>query len=172
MRSRSRFNTSPNIRGLTAATLYPGIGLLETMALSVGRGTPLPFEILGAPYIDGEELARELNGAGLASCLRFEPVDFIPEASVYAGSMTQTRSALDMALAVASLLNGPILGLFLLAATRRTDPRAALLGMLAGLAAVLAVWLVTPVAWPWYAAIGSLTTLGIGSAVSAHPQER
>lgn len=45
-------NTSPNMRSLSAAALYPGIGLLER-AVSVGRGTPTPFEILGAPYIDG-----------------------------------------------------------------------------------------------------------------------
>ena len=79
------FNTSPNIRSLTAATLYPGIGLLETMALSVGRGTPTPFEILGAPYIDGEALAAELNLGAPSACIRFEPAVFTPDASVFKG---------------------------------------------------------------------------------------
>lgn len=74
-------NTSPNMRSLTEAGLYPGIGLLES-AISVGRGTPTPFEVIGAPYIDGERLARELPPiAGVA----FTPIRFTPAASVFAG---------------------------------------------------------------------------------------
>jgi uncharacterized protein YbbC (DUF1343 family) len=72
-------NTSPNMRSLDAATLYPGIGLLES-AISVGRGTPTPFELLGAPYIDGARLAAEVRVAGL----RLEPVRFTPLASIHA----------------------------------------------------------------------------------------
>lgn len=78
-------NPSPNMRSLTEATLYPGIGLLED-ALSVGRGTDTPFEVVGAPYIDGVKLAGELNGAGLPG-VRFVPVRFTPTASVYAGKL-------------------------------------------------------------------------------------
>ena len=44
-------NLSPNMRNLTEATLYAGVGVLETTAVSVGRGTDTPFEILGAPYV-------------------------------------------------------------------------------------------------------------------------
>jgi uncharacterized protein YbbC (DUF1343 family) len=58
-------NPSPNMRNLTAALLYPGVGMLEFCQLSVGRGTATPFEILGAPYIDDLRLAAELNRAGL-----------------------------------------------------------------------------------------------------------
>jgi uncharacterized protein YbbC (DUF1343 family) len=72
-------NTSPNMRSLNAAALYPGIGLMER-ALSVGRGTPTPFEILGAPYIDGEALIRE---AGPLPGLSLEPVRFTPAASTH-----------------------------------------------------------------------------------------
>ncbi|MGH9904268.1 MAG: exo-beta-N-acetylmuramidase NamZ domain-containing protein, partial [Pyrinomonadaceae bacterium] len=54
-------NPSPNMRSLTEATLYPGIGLLETTNVSVGRGTDTPFEIVGAPWIDGARLALLLN---------------------------------------------------------------------------------------------------------------
>ena len=43
-------NPSPNMRSLTEAILYPGIGLLETTNLSVGRGTDTPFEVIGAPW--------------------------------------------------------------------------------------------------------------------------
>ena len=74
-------NTSPNMRSLTAAILYPGIGLHET-ALSVGRGTDTPFEIIGAPYIDDVRLAMELNSAGLEG-VRFVPVRFTPTASTF-----------------------------------------------------------------------------------------
>jgi len=74
-------NTSPNIRSLNAAGLYPGLGLLER-ALSVGRGTPTPFEIIGAPYIDGTRLAREL---GPIPGVLFEPIRFTPTASIHQG---------------------------------------------------------------------------------------
>ncbi len=77
-------NPSPNMRSLTEATLYPGIGLLETTALSVGRGTGTPFEVVGAPYIDDVQLAKELNAAGLPG-LRFVPVRYTPTASVFEG---------------------------------------------------------------------------------------
>ncbi len=87
--------------------------------------------------------------------------------AVGVGLMAGTRSALDMALSVASLVNGPILGVFLLGATRRGSPGSALAGMSVGIAAVTAVWLGTPVAWPWYAAIGSLTTLLAGLLADA-----
>jgi uncharacterized protein YbbC (DUF1343 family) len=54
-------NPSPNMRSLTQAFLYPGIGLLETTNLSVGRGTDTPFEVIGAPWLDGQKLAAEMN---------------------------------------------------------------------------------------------------------------
>jgi uncharacterized protein YbbC (DUF1343 family)/CubicO group peptidase (beta-lactamase class C family) len=74
-------NPSPNIRSLTAATLYPGLGLHES-ALSVGRGTGTPFEVVGAPYIDDVAFAAELNHAGLAG-LRFIPIRFTPTYSTF-----------------------------------------------------------------------------------------
>lgn len=77
-------NPSPNMRSLTAATLYPGVGVLEFCALSVGRGTGTPFEILGAPYIDDRRLAADLNAAGLAG-VRFIPARFTPSASMFQG---------------------------------------------------------------------------------------
>jgi SSS family transporter len=72
------------------------------------------------------------------------------------------RSALNTALSVASLINGPILGVFFLGATKRGGTPAALTGMIAGLAAVLPVAFLTRVAWPWYTVVGSLTTFGAG----------
>ena len=77
-------NPSPNMRSLRQATLYPGIGLLETTNLSVGRGTDTPFEIVGAPWLDGRKLAKELNARTLPG-VRFVPVRFTPRASVFKG---------------------------------------------------------------------------------------
>ncbi len=75
---------SPNMRSLTAATLYPGVGLLEFCKLSVGRGTGTPFELLGAPYVDDLKLAAELNRDAVPG-VRFVPVRFTPESSVFQG---------------------------------------------------------------------------------------
>ena len=77
-------NPSPNMRSLTEATLYPGIGLLETTNLSVGRGTDTPFEVIGAPWLDGQRLAAYLNERGLEG-VRFVPIKFTPRASVFKG---------------------------------------------------------------------------------------
>lgn len=75
-------NPSPNMRNLNEGLLYPGIGLLETTNLSVGRGTDTPFEIIGAPWIDGLRLAGELNRAGLSG-VRFTPTFFTPTSSKF-----------------------------------------------------------------------------------------
>ena len=75
-------NPSPNMRSLTEATLYPGIGLLETTNVSVGRGTDTPFEVVGAPWLDGRKLAAYLNGRNIKG-VRFVPVRFKPKASVF-----------------------------------------------------------------------------------------
>src|SRR5204863_10160441 len=74
-------NPSPNMRNLTEAILYPGVGLLES-ALSVVRGTDTPFEVVGAPYIDDLKLAEELNHAGWAGLI-FVPIQFTPTYSVH-----------------------------------------------------------------------------------------
>lgn len=77
-------NPSPNMRSLTQAFLYPGIGLLETTNLSVGRGTDTPFEVVGAPWLDGRKLARELATRGIpgVSCV---PIEFTPSSSKFSG---------------------------------------------------------------------------------------
>jgi len=77
-------NPSPNMRSLTEATLYPGIGLLETTNVSVGRGTDTPFELVGAPWIDEQQLASYLNQRRIAG-VRFVPVRFTPNTSVFKG---------------------------------------------------------------------------------------
>ena len=81
-------NPSPNMRSLTQALLYPGIGLLETTNLSVGRGTDTPFEIVGAPWLDSRQLASALNAAGLPGA-QFVPVSFTPKSSRFADQRCQ-----------------------------------------------------------------------------------
>lgn len=81
-------NPSPNMRSLTQAVLYPGIGLLETTNLSVGRGTDTPFEVLGAPWIESLEFARHLNSQSLEGVC-FVPIKFTPKSSKYANENCQ-----------------------------------------------------------------------------------
>jgi uncharacterized protein YbbC (DUF1343 family)/CubicO group peptidase (beta-lactamase class C family) len=76
-------NPSPNMRNLTQAFLYPGIGLLETTNLSVGRGTDTPFEVVGAPWLDGQKLAADLNARQIAG-VAFVPIEFMPTSSKFA----------------------------------------------------------------------------------------
>lgn len=94
---------SPNLRTLTQATLYPGVALVEGANVSVGRGTETPFEVLGAPWIDGQALADYLNRRQIAG-VRFVPLAFTPTASRYAKHrchgvriVLHDRQALDVA---------------------------------------------------------------------------
>jgi uncharacterized protein YbbC (DUF1343 family) len=77
-------NPSPNMRALSAALLYPGIGILETTNLSVGRGTERPFEWIGAPWLDGVRVARALAEEKLPG-IRFVPAKLTPASSVHQG---------------------------------------------------------------------------------------
>jgi SSS family transporter len=83
-----------------------------------------------------------------------------------------STSVVNNALAIAGFSSGLLLGVFLLGVlTRRVDQRAALVGLIAGLAVLLVVKFVLPrfglvVAWPWFAVIGSTATFGVGLAAS------
>jgi uncharacterized protein YbbC (DUF1343 family) len=77
-------NPSPNIRNLREAELYPAVGLLESTNLSVGRGTDVPFELLGAPWINPGRLSRTLNRQKIAG-IKFSPIDFTPTSDRYKG---------------------------------------------------------------------------------------
>jgi uncharacterized protein YbbC (DUF1343 family) len=77
--------TSPAMPHLSTAVVYPGMCLLEGTNLSLGRGTALPFEVCGAPWLDGYALAAALNELQLAG-VRFRATVFTPSASNHAGS--------------------------------------------------------------------------------------
>jgi uncharacterized protein YbbC (DUF1343 family)/CubicO group peptidase (beta-lactamase class C family) len=111
-------NPSPNLRSVTEAGLYPGVGLIEGTNVSVGRGTDTPFELLGAPWMKGRELASYLNARGIAG-VRFVPVTFTPTASNYAG---QKCEGVNLVLTERNALDGPELGIELAAALRKLYP--------------------------------------------------
>ena len=77
---------SPNIPSPQTALVYAGICLFEGTNLSVGRGTTMPFQYLGAPYIDAYRLAEQLNRLGLKG-VYFLPAFFTPSLSLYAGQL-------------------------------------------------------------------------------------
>ena len=77
-------NPSPNIRSVTQALLYSGVGLLEATNVSVGRGTERPFEVIGAPWLDPHRVSQDLNELRLPG-VAFEPVVFTPTADRYMG---------------------------------------------------------------------------------------
>ena len=77
---------SPNLRTVDAAVLYPAVGLLEATNVSVGRGTETPFEVIGAPWMDGHALAVELEDAGIQG-ISFEPTKFTPTANPHKSTL-------------------------------------------------------------------------------------
>jgi len=77
---------SPNLPTPDAAAVYPGLVALEGTNLSEGRGTTRPFELFGAPWIDGHELAAKLNGLALPG-VRFREAWFTPSFSKFQGEL-------------------------------------------------------------------------------------
>jgi uncharacterized protein YbbC (DUF1343 family) len=75
---------SPNMPTLRSAIVYPGTVLIEALNLSEGRGTTIPFELFGAPYINSEKLKRNLDARKIKGCA-FRIHDFIPTFHKYSG---------------------------------------------------------------------------------------
>ena len=111
-------NPSPNLRSLTEATLYPGVALVEGTNVSVGRGTETPFELLGAPWIHGRELAQYLNAREISG-VRFIPVSFTPNASNYAG---QKCEGVNTVVVERNAFDAPELGIELASALHKLYP--------------------------------------------------
>ncbi len=111
-------NPSPNLRSLTQATLYPGVALVESANVSVGRGTATPFEVIGAPWISGKRLADYLNRRQLQG-IAFEPVAFVPASDRLSGRNCQ---GVRLRLTDRAALDSPALGLELAAALYRLYP--------------------------------------------------
>ncbi|HTZ95533.1 MAG TPA: exo-beta-N-acetylmuramidase NamZ domain-containing protein [Terriglobales bacterium] len=114
----SWINPSPNLRDLTQATLYPGVALVEGTNVSVGRGTDTPFEVLGAPWIKGQELAQYLNARDISG-VRFVPTTFTPNASNYSGVKCD---GINLILTDRNAFDAPELGIELAAALHKLYP--------------------------------------------------
>jgi len=112
-------NPSPNLRSLIEATLYPGVGLVEGTNVSVGRGTDTPFELLGAPWINGRELAQYLNARQISG-VRFVPLTFTPSSSNYAGQLCH---GVNVVLNNREFLDAPELGIELASALEKLYPQ-------------------------------------------------
>lgn len=75
---------SPNLPTYRSSIVYSAVVLMECINLSLGRGTPMPFEYIGAPWIDPVKFADDLNKMGM-SAFRFRPVYFTPLMRRYSG---------------------------------------------------------------------------------------
>jgi uncharacterized protein YbbC (DUF1343 family) len=105
---------SPNLRTLNGAFLYPGLEILQAGSVSVGRGTATPFEVLGAPWIHGDEFSEALERRHIPG-VRFAPARFTPTSDIYRGEACQgvtisitNRDRLDsmrMGLEIAAVLD-------------------------------------------------------------------
>jgi uncharacterized protein YbbC (DUF1343 family) len=112
-------NPSPNMRSLTEAVLYPGLGILEATNVSLGRGTDTPFELLGAPWIQPRELAAYLNARAISG-VRFVPTEFMPNASVYA---QQKCGGVNILVTDRNSLDAPELGIEIASALHSLYPQ-------------------------------------------------
>lgn len=112
-------NPSPNLRSLTEAALYPGIGLIEGSNLSVGRGTDTPFELIGAPWIDPVLLANTLNARSLDG-IRFLPIRFTPASARYQG---QLCGGVQLIVTDRASLDAPEIGIEIAAALHQLYPQ-------------------------------------------------
>ncbi|MEJ2009796.1 MAG: DUF1343 domain-containing protein [Acidobacteriota bacterium] len=112
-------NPSPNLRSLTEEILYPGVAMVEGSNVSVGRGTDTPFELLGAPWIDGKLLATYLNSRNIQG-VRFLPAQFTPRSSIYAG---EECHGVQIFLVDRQALNAPELGVELASALYQFFPK-------------------------------------------------
>jgi uncharacterized protein YbbC (DUF1343 family) len=112
-------NPSPNLRSLTEATLYPGVALVEGTNVSVGRGTDMPFELLGAPWINARELTAYLNAREIPG-VRFVAVTFTPFSSNYSGQLCR---GINLVLTARKFLDSPELGIELAASLLKLYPQ-------------------------------------------------
>lgn len=110
---------SPNIRNLTENVLYPALGMIEYSNISVGRGTDTPFEVLGAPWIDGRALADYLNHRRIPG-VRFIPRDFTPTAAKFKGEVCH---GINLVVLDRRALDSPELGMEIAAALLKLYPQ-------------------------------------------------
>jgi uncharacterized protein YbbC (DUF1343 family)/CubicO group peptidase (beta-lactamase class C family) len=111
-------NTSPNLRSVTEAILYPGVAEIEGTNVSVGRGTDTPFEVVGAPWIKAREFSTYMNARGIQS-VRFVPIVFTPSSSNFAGERCE---GVNLIVLDRNTLDSPELGIELASALHKLYP--------------------------------------------------
>ncbi len=109
---------SPNLRRLEQAILYPGVAWVEGANVSVGRGTDTPFEMIGAPWIDGRKLSGYLTQRNIMG-VSFNTVRFTPTASRHSG---QVSNGVSVTLRDRDALDSSLLGLELVSALVKLFP--------------------------------------------------
>jgi uncharacterized protein YbbC (DUF1343 family) len=109
---------SPNMPTLDTAIVYPGTVLFEGIMLSEGRGTTRPFELVGAPWIEAERFARDMNALGLAG-VYFRPAVFEPTFQKHA---RQTCGGCQIHVTARHLFKPVLVGVALAGMFRRTNP--------------------------------------------------
>jgi uncharacterized protein YbbC (DUF1343 family)/CubicO group peptidase (beta-lactamase class C family) len=115
----SWINPSPNLRSIEETVLYPGVALVEGANVSVGRGTSEPFNLVGAPWIDGQTLATELRKRDIPG-VRFESAAFTPSEDRYANTLCH---GVRITVTDRKSLDAPELGIELAAALHRLYPK-------------------------------------------------
>ena len=115
---------SPNLRTPIAAILYPALGMTEYNNISVGRGTPTPFENLGAPWLNASELATYLTARHIPGVLITPTTMTIAEDSNHYPSHGQTIPAIHFQVTDKQALDSPELGVELLSALHLLYPKA------------------------------------------------
>jgi uncharacterized protein YbbC (DUF1343 family) len=109
---------SPNMPTLDTAIVYPGTVLFEGIMLSEGRGTTRPFELVGAPWIEAERFARDMNGLGLTG-VHFRPAVFEPTFQKHA---KQTCGGCQIHVTARHVFKPVLVGVALAGMFRRTNP--------------------------------------------------
>ncbi|MEI7485099.1 MAG: DUF1343 domain-containing protein [Ignavibacteriota bacterium] len=74
-------NPSPSITSIESARLYPALCFLEGTSISEGRGTSTPFQVVGSPFVNSDELLKNLNNYDLKG-ISFEKTEFVPDQSL------------------------------------------------------------------------------------------
>jgi uncharacterized protein YbbC (DUF1343 family)/CubicO group peptidase (beta-lactamase class C family) len=111
-------NTSPNLRSVNEAELYPGVAIIEGTNVSVGRGTDTPFEVMGAPWIDPRVFSDYMN-ARLIPGVRFVPITFTPVSGPY---QNQLCKGVNVIVTDRTVLDAPQMGIELAAALKKLYP--------------------------------------------------
>jgi uncharacterized protein YbbC (DUF1343 family) len=109
---------SPNMPTLDTAIVYPGTVLFEGIMLSEGRGTTRPFELVGAPGIEAERFARDMNALGLTG-VYFRPAVFEPTFQKHA---KQTCGGCQIHVTARQLFKPVLVGVALAGMFRRNNP--------------------------------------------------